>query len=349
MAATVKDIAKRANVSKVTVAAVLSGRFVPKRSDAVRRAKRIRRIAEELGYRPNTAARAISRGRFGAVGLILSAARLGYSTLPQELVAGLCAALESQGMHLSVATLSDEELTDESVMPRIMREWCMDGLLVNYNKHTPAGMAEVLDRLGAPRLWLNCKLDQDCIHPNDFKAGREATEHLLAQGHRRIAYVRLSTRPEATEDAHYSEIDRRDGYVAAMRDAGLPAQVVERDPATSHAPKWPEEAVHRLLTAEPRPTALVVYGNRDMTQLVLPAARLGLTMPADLSLVVFADAPLVAEKPVTTWLVPQEAMGRQAVALLNRKIEQPAVAVEPVAVDFTLCEGQTVAPPREPA
>lgn len=346
MAATLQDIAKRARVSKVTVSSVLTGRYVPKRSDAVRRAKRIHRIAAELGYRPNTAARAISSGRFGAAGLILSAAKRGYSTLPQELVTGLCAALEAQGMHLSVAMLSDEELIDDAVMPRMLREWCMDGLLVNYNKHTPAGMAELLERLGAPALWLNCKRDHDCVHPDDFNAGRRATQQLIDMGHRRIAYLRFMTRPELAEEAHYSEVDRRDGYMAAMREAGLIAKVVEGDPAAKPDTAWRAETARRLLTGDERPTALVVYGNMDLMHIMLPAARLGLTVPEDLSVVVFADAPTMAEKAFTTWLVPQAAMGREAVALLNRKIEQPAQVLEPQAVAFSLFEGETVAPPR---
>ncbi len=347
MVATLQDIAKRARVSKVTVSAVLTGRYIPKRSDAVRRAKRIHRIAAELGYRPNTAARAISSGRFGAAGLILSAAKRGYSTLPQELVAGLCAALEAQGMHLSVAMLSDEELIDDAVMPRMIREWCMDGLLVNYNKHTPAGMAELLERLGAPVVWLNCKRDRDCVHPDDFNAGRLATQQLIELGHRRIAYVRFSIRPEMTADAHYSEADRRDGYKAAMREAGLTATVVEADPGTKPDKAWRAEVIRQLLTGDQRPTALVAYGNLDLTQIMLPAARLGLKVPEDLSVVVFSDAPSLAEKPITTWLVPQAAMGREAVALLNRKIEQPAEVLDPQTVAFTLFEGETVAPPRQ--
>ena len=78
-----------------------------------------------------------------------------------------------------------------------------------------------MDRLRAlqtPAIFINVKQEFDAVHPDDLRGGEIATEHLLQLGHTRIAYARAAVNLKE----HYSEIDRRLGYEAAMQSAGLP-------------------------------------------------------------------------------------------------------------------------------
>jgi LacI family transcriptional regulator len=342
MPVTLSDIARRARVSKFTVSTVLSGRSTPKRRDALQRAQRIHRIAAEMGYRPNAAARATSSGRFAAAGLLLSAARRVSSNLPQELIAGLCAALEAHGMHLSLAMLSDEQLVDDATMPRLLREWCVDGLLINYTQHTPEGMADLIDRLRVPAVWLNCKRAYNCVRPDDFDAGSRAARHLLDCGHRRIAYVRFSLPPEFSVQAHCSEADRRDGYIAAMVDAGLTPWVFDAVPDGRIGALQRMEA---MLSGPDRPTAVLAYGRLDLAQVLMSVMRRGLRVPEDISVAVFADEPIFMDKPILTWLVPQARMGSVAVDELTQLLASPKRHRGTVTVPFTLHAGGSVAAP----
>jgi LacI family transcriptional regulator len=350
--ATLKAVAEKAQVSEMTVSAILNGRYTPRRKDAVRRAKRIRRIADELGYRPNAAARTMASGRFGAVALLLSADGSGRSNLPEGLLRGLTTALEERGLHLVITDLPDDRLTDETYVPKILREWMSDGLLINYNWQIPRRMSQLIEDYEIPSIWVNCKRDRDCVYPDDFDAGRRLAKLFLGHGHRRVAYADFHYGFEAgTEQEHYSKPDRWAGYVAAMREAGLPARRLD----TGDSPHrnrstyefWANAETTPLARAD-RPTAVIEYGG-SAGAVALAARALGLRIPEDLALATFAegDRAFVHGLQVPSMLLPHEQVGRKAVEMMLEKIERPAVPLEPVRVPFRLDARGAAAPSAE--
>jgi DNA-binding LacI/PurR family transcriptional regulator len=80
-------------------------------------------------------------------------------------------------------------------------------------------MIELIQRYQIPSVWLNAKLESDCVYPDDFEAAGQACKYLLQMGHRRIAYV------DYMSSGHYSTADRRNGYLRAMRSARLKPQI----------------------------------------------------------------------------------------------------------------------------
>lgn len=98
--ATLQQIAQQAGVTTATVSNVLSGRVQVQRSDAVKRARRIRRIARQLGYRPNAAARATRTGRTGCIGMLISA-NYAYSVHMPDFENGVVAELNRQNLYMA--------------------------------------------------------------------------------------------------------------------------------------------------------------------------------------------------------------------------------------------------------
>jgi LacI family transcriptional regulator len=352
LSATLKDIADRTRLSVRTVSQILNrGNAGAYRAET---AHRVNEAARRLGYRPNALARAIRLGHFGNIALLLSVHR-GRSYLSPETLHGIVQGLREQELHLTVAELPDAELTDAGFVPRILREWCCDGLLVNYTDSIPERMIELIEQSRQPAVWLNRKQDHDCVYPDDFAIGRQATEQLLEAGHRRIAYLDWGAGWKQLAAAHYSQRDRQAGYVKAMKDAGLAPQPIRReDSEVQMAPRQARQvlgdALDGLLADDDRPTAFVTY-SPDFARRVAGAAReRSLRIPADLSLVTTCagQGPTLEDgTPISAAVVPEREYGREGVAALLEKVAAPQkrLAPRPVAPG-KFAQGQTLAPPR---
>jgi LacI family transcriptional regulator len=336
---TTVDIARRLGISQPTVSQAL-GPDPARYRVAPATVKRVRAAALSMGYRPNASARAFRSGRFGAAALILSADVAGRSTLPRLLLSGLVNALEERGMHLTVTELTDANLTDEKFVPKILREWMADGLLVNYNRDFPKQMVELIENHALPAVWINAKRDADCVYPDDWLAAREATRRLIDLGHRRIAYTCFASDEEGTR--HYSETDRMEAYEEAMREAGLTPRTINRRSETVPAGfmAW-HEIVGRALSGPDRPTAILDYGPPIVVQRAID--RCGLVVPRDLSLIRFDDT--ASTHHPATMIVPQMELARKSVKMLIEKIESPKRHQPPCPIPFGFHPGNSLAPP----
>lgn len=345
---TSKDIAKQVGISPSTVCAVLSNtRSNTRVSKATR--ERIEEAATRMGYRPNVMARATRRGRFNAVGLLMSTVD-GRSTLPSDLLDHLHDALARRGFQLSVHRLPDSELTDQAKIPRILREFSVDGLLVNYTDHIPETLIELIRRHQVPSVWLNAKLEADCVYPDDFDASYQLTRRLIAAGRRRIAYVDLSHDAEKLSELHYSAADRYGGYQAAMKEAGL-------------TPDWPrlfdgktvlggrEEperikaikiaALRGYLERADRPEAIVAYSSLHAQHLAFLAASHGLAMPDRLVVASFGSMDDFSCMPIElpAALPPLRELAETAIDMLAAKIQNPRDVRAPAPMRFEIYDG----------
>jgi LacI family transcriptional regulator len=315
---------------------------------AIRRAQEIRELAKRLGYLPNGSARAMRQGRFNCITLLLSANQ-GRSYLPDGLFNHIHDALHSQGMRLVVSKLADQKLTNEKLVPAILRELSCDGLLINYTDHIPKEMLKLIGRYQIPSIWINTRLPADCVHYDEFGGGMALTERLLRLGHRRIAYLDFVPL-DGRDIIHYSRVDRYEGYAQAMRSAGLQptareqfAGVPQRDRLT---------ATQAMLGSPDRPTALISYDAFD--RMLYAAALAGLRVPEEVSLASFGPAPVLTDptnvgetfiglRP-TLARVPAEKAGEQAVRMLLEKIADPEKKLPPCVVPLELDAGDTSGP-----
>lgn len=339
MTVTLKRIAEHCGLSAQTVGYILNGKadlFRPETRDKVLAA------ARELGYRPNAAAKAMRSGRFGCAALVLST-QPGRSSIFPPLLAGIDDELAKAGMHLVHAPLADERLADTGFVPKILSQVMADGLLINYNAAIPAALIEAIEQHRIPAVWINSQQPYNCVYPDDLGAGRQATEHLLALGRRRIAYVDYSHGSLRPAD-HYSARDRLDGYAQAMRAAGLQSRVIDSEHGLSAGQRLP--AILAWLDAADRPDAVVTYSPRDVGPILHAATALRrLRVPQDLALATIDDD--IADQSgvaVTTVMIPRYDLGRVAVEMLLERIAHPRRELTPRVLPCRLQVGDGSGP-----
>jgi DNA-binding LacI/PurR family transcriptional regulator len=340
---TIATIAAHMGLSRATVTHVLNGRATEQRIREETQ-QRVLKVAHELGYRPNAAARAVRAGRFGNIALIQS---LHGQYLPNELLYGLTKAIAARDIRFVLTQVPDLVMDDEAYLPHTMQELSVDGVLINRHVGFSQTYLDRIHRLGIPAVFLNVKQEFDCVHPDDQMGGRIATEFLMRLGHERIAY--LDT--EEPENKHYSKLDRCEGYEQGMRAAGKTPQVFLL-PKEWQRPGQPGldrrvETAQLLLAQENRPTAIVAYELAEAMAVVHAAHLLRLRIPQDLSLIQFHH--WIDDRfflPIQTVSNVMAEVGREAVEMLLEKTEHPQSTLPAKVVPVEMMEGATCMPLR---
>ncbi|MGV9944030.1 LacI family DNA-binding transcriptional regulator [Streptomyces sp. NPDC003401] len=306
-----REVAERAGVSMRTVSNVVrgTGRF----SEATR--ERVQRAVEELGYRPNTAARRLRTGRSGV--LLLAVPEL---TMPYwaELTGHLLREAAAHGCTLLVeVTGGRPEAELDIVLGRT--DPLVDGVILSPLALDDRAAARVPAR--TPLVLLGERVhDLPCPHVtvDNTGAAREATAHLLARGRRRIAVVGRQTAPHAATSA-----TRLTGHRQALAAAGLTPDEALAPPVAAYHRADGVAAAHALLDLPEPPDAVFCFAD-TLAEGVLHAAReRGLSVPGDLAVVGFDDieAARYTAPPLTTVAPDKRELARLAVAALLRTVD----------------------------
>ncbi|WP_407836942.1 LacI family DNA-binding transcriptional regulator [Streptomyces sp. DSM 116496] len=318
---TIKDIARQAGVSESAVSFALNNR--PGVSQDTR--ARIRRVAEELGWQPNSAARALSGEQSGAVGLVLArpAHTLGVESFFLQLVSGIQEVLAAGRIALLFQVVEDLD-AECAVYRRWWAERRVDGVVV-VDPRTDDPRPALLEQLALPAVTVgetgpvsvssasSDSAPSDSVVPalsavraDDAGAMAQVLDHLHGLGHRRIAHVAGMPGLAHTER-------RITSLRAEARRLGLgPGQV--RSVTTDYSDAEGAEATRRIL-AEPEPPTAIVYDNDVMAVAgVAVASELGIPVPGGLSVVAWDDSALCrVTRPRLTALVRDTAgFGRLA-------------------------------------
>lgn len=305
MGVSIKDIARAAGVSHSTVSRALHGH--PAISEATR--SRLQALADEMGYSPSAVARGLRTSRTYAVGLVVTHLDDPFLT---EVVHGIESLALDTGYSLFLAA-SHAEPDRELAVAAAFRERRVDGILVSASR-VGEQYLPLLAEGRVPIVLINNQHDGRFAFSvsNDDRFGAEQlTAHLIALGHRRIAY--LGNQRGGTADR-----DRYAGYRSALEAAGLPLdpQLVVKGP--TGRPPGGEEGVLPLLTIRPRPTAVVCYNDMMALGALHSLKVAGRHVPGDLSVTGFDDVSLAAyaDPPLTTFAQPKRELGRLAMQML---------------------------------
>jgi len=343
------EIAKLAGVSPRTAASVLSGEDRT-RASAVERARRVRDAARKLGYRPNTAARSMRTGRFNVVSLILPASSSYF--VPDQVLA-INRALAGHDVQLSITQMPEADVAaDPEALPRVLQEKSCDGFLVVWHNSIPPLAVRAVHEHESPAIWVNAKLESDCVYPDEYHAAARLIDRVAAAGHHRVAWLRHD-RPSRRR-GHFSTHDRERGLADRARALGLAVSAgrwPHRRDAGDHeantaamARAWDE-----LLDRADRPTCLVAIQEMDAFAALRVAAERRLLVPDDLSLVMFAAPGVeVAYRGISHMHVPHAEMGRRAAEQLLKKIDRPQDELTPVALSHQWERCRTLAAPPDP-
>ncbi|GGW91632.1 LacI family DNA-binding transcriptional regulator [Streptomyces noursei] len=330
---TIRGVAERAGVSKSLVSLVLQGS--PRVSDAKRQA--VLEAIDELGYRPNAAARSLVARRTHTIGVLLNDMRNPWFV---DVLDGLNSLLHAHGLRMLMADGRLDRRTGQE-FARAFQELRVDGLVVVGTLPDTTGLAEVAERLPTviagnhePRLPR-----ADIVANDDERGARLATEHLIGLGHRRIAHL--------AGQGLVGELRRR-GFEAAMRDHGLAAHaVVESGDGTEEGGY---RAAVRLLSPARggrRPTAVFAFNDLSGIGVLSAAGELGLDVPADLSLVGYDNTYLSRIRHL--WLnsvnnASHEVGRRAARCLLDRMAHPDAPADHQLVTPELEIRGSTAPP-----
>ncbi|SOD63941.1 transcriptional regulator, LacI family [Streptomyces zhaozhouensis] len=308
---TMQDIALRAGVTKAAVSFALNGR--PGVSEATR--GRVLAIAEELGWQPSSAARALSDGRAGAFGLVIDrpAHTLGREPYFMQLISGIQTELATDTTPL-LLTMAEDQAAEIALYRAWWARRAVDGVFL-VDLQVDDARVPVLEALGMPTVVIGAPVGTGtlpAVWSDDTAAVALVVAHLAELGHRRLARVSGPDRLRHTSL-------RTEAFTRAVAERGLVGRTVTAD----YSGEGGAAATRELLAGEGRPTALV-YDNDVMALSGLAAAQaLGLRVPADVSVVAWDDSALCAlvNPPLTALSRDIGAYGARAARSLRAAAE----------------------------
>jgi DNA-binding LacI/PurR family transcriptional regulator len=334
--ATIADIAQRAGLSKGAVSYALNG--LPGVSESTR--QRVLKLAAEMGWRPNSAARALSASRAGALGLVMArpASTLGVEPFFMKLMSGIENTLAARSTALVLQVVPDHDAEVEAYR-RWWAERRVDGIfLIDLRIEDKRVM--VLEELGLPAVVIGGPGHHGRlpgVWSDDGSAMAMVVEYLAALGHRRIARV------AGPSGLLHTELRSRAFAEVADR--------LELDSAvtvgTDYSPEQGAQATRRLLSGASRPTA-VIYDNDVMAVAGTSVAHeMAVEVPRDLSIVAWDDSVLceIVHPPLTVLSRDIMAYGARAAERLLALLDGETVGDFEDATPRLITRGSTARPP----
>jgi LacI family transcriptional regulator len=338
--ATLREVAKLAGVSLGTASLALNNRpnVLPETRARVVDAARV------LGYHGRDGEAAPQPVDVAVIGMLTKH----DSGLPVEInpffshvQLGVESECRQRNISLMYANVEVDQSNHPVIWPRMVSDRNIDGLIVvgAYIEELVGGLKRRLDR---PIVLVDSyapSFSFDRVLIDNFAGTQGAIEHLIDRGHRHIGLVGVNS------DSPPDILERREGYLAALRAHGITHSYIEEGPL--HRERG-YTAAQRLLGRAPQLTAIFAC-NDDTAMGVMNAAHdMGLSVPDDLSIVGFDDIDLAKEvRPaLTTVHVPKTWLGRLGVRHLIERAQHPGQPQLTVTVATHLVERESVAAPR---
>jgi LacI family transcriptional regulator len=343
----IKDVAVAAGVSVTTVSHVLNevsyARISPETRD------KVRTIAEQLGYGPNRLAQALRTRRTGMLGLVSE----DIATTPHagRIILGADEAAKARGYNLMIINTSGSaRLETRQADVEALLERRVDGILYATMYHRNLELPDNLGRV--PSVLVDSVAtggNITAVIPDEEGGARAAVGALLEAGHTRVGFINNSEDVPAARQ-------RLQAFRATLTEAGLDgdAAPVEYEVSEVHGGY---EAARRILAREDRadmPTALFCYNDRMAMGAYRAAAELGLSIPADLSVVGFDDQELIAANlhpGLTTVALPHYEMGAWAtenlIDAVEGKTDLALMALHPTILSCPLVRRDSITAPRQ--
>src|SRR5688500_9999788 len=262
-----RDIAREANVSRVTVSLVLAGK--DQTSEETR--KRVMDVARRLKYRPNLLVQGMQTGRTGAVGVIMPQSMYFHNQIAAGLHDELVAA-DFVPIQLWVKAASDTPASELEQIHRLV-DRRVDGVIIwPADVSVPDVHFNEIWQRNIPLVTVDPETTThpDHVGTDEETGGKLVAEHLLKLGHRRVAHATFPARPG-------SVLRRREAFVKAIQHGGGECTIVsaESDQVT--------ENVAALLRKSNPPTAIFCATDPIAMKVYSAAAAAGLSIPKQLS------------------------------------------------------------------
>jgi len=329
---TLHSVAAAAGVSKSTVSRILDERLPQSDNDT---ARRVRKVAAELGYVRDISASSLRRGKTMAIGVIVPRLTDTVMAMLYEAIAKACA----RTARIALVATTDDNIDAEERAAESLLQRGVDGLIL-ATARTGDDLPQKLTARGVPHV-LALRTDGISLSSigDDRLGGYLATRHLIDLGHRRIGII---AGPAYASSARF----RTEGYRNALAEAGItvdPDLIIE----SSFSIEAGTVAAEKLMYLSPRPTAIFAVNDNTAIGALSALTNRGISVPGDVSLVGYNDIPIVSHlpTPLTTLRVPFDQIAAAALDLLERDPAGSAPRINLVAPTL-IPRKSTAAPPN---
>lgn len=329
---TIRDVAAKAGVSVATVSRVFN-RKGPIREDTF---DRVTAIAAEMRYVPDAAARSLSTRSTSTIGVVLPDL---HGEFFSEVIRGIDIAARARGYHILVSS-SHDDAQEMSAVLRALRGR-VDGLIVMSPDVELGPLSRALTA-DTPAVLLNSATNaRPTIRIDNYSGARGMTDHLIALGHRHIAFI---TGPERNADA----AERRRGYRDAI-DATTSAKRAPIEIEGDFTEESGYRAVPRLLAMKPRPTAIFAANDAMAIGALRALREAHVAIPDEMALAGFDDIPMARylTPQLTTVRVDIAELGRRAVEYLADSLAGGSAAKKHGVIPTTLVVRESCSAPSQ--
>ncbi|HYL34606.1 MAG TPA: LacI family DNA-binding transcriptional regulator [Bryobacteraceae bacterium] len=336
VAISIKDIARKADVSHSTVSRALRNSPLVNRETA----ERIRKIAKESDFRVSAIGRSLATGRTNTLGAVATTIE---DPFVAEVLSGAEDAANAHGYSLILAN-SKANPDRELKVVHSFEERRVDGIIV-LDSRVGSVYIPMLARMKVPIVLINSQHPGEFVHSisiDNVAASQMATRYLVHLGHTRIAYL-------GKRGGYQSDAERAAGYRQALEAAGIP----ERPELMVYGDGKPESgrnAMDQLLSLAEIPTAVFCYNDLLAIGALSAIRQNGLLVPDDVSIVGFDDLEIASytHPPLTTIRQPKHQMGRAATEMLLNLLQE-SIASSVRKVQGELIVRESAAPPKSRA
>lgn len=330
MAVTIKDVAKKANVSTATVSRVISNN--PRISEQTK--QKVRKIMEEMGYHPNFQARNLVVNKTQTLGVVManSTTLLLQNPFFPEVLRGISANAHDNkyGLYLTTGTTETEIYEEVVAMTQGRR---VDGIILLYSRKNDPIMNYLIDQefpftlVGRPE---HHHSDISFVDNDNVENARNVTRHLIDFGHERIAYF-------GYDNEFIVSHDRLKGYKEALAKAEIPYRneyIVKQKTLQGNE----KELLKQLIHLDEPPTALITHDDLIAYELIRYLSDFELKVPNDISIIGFNNHKISEhlDPPLSTVDISIYDLGFEATRLLINRIHQPNRSAEQIIVPSTL-------------
>lgn len=307
---TIKDVAAEAKVSPATAARALNN-YGYVGGEAI---ERVKKAAKKIGYRHNRIAQALRRGDLPLIGFIPGDIQNPFFT---QIAHDLDKNLRQHGYNLLIAS-SEENVGQERDLIESLRSLNLRGFIVAPTKASDTRHIQSIVEDGTPCVMIDRFVENvkcDSILVDNMGGASEAIDHLIANGHQRIAFL-------GDETHIYTAQERLAGYKHSLKLHGITIeeQLIETSsPTIKHA----IDATVRLFSRTPAPTAIFTVDSLITTGALIALRDMGLVVPDNVSLIGFDDFDLATftDPQVTVVAQPIEKFGPLAAEILLKRID----------------------------
>ncbi len=317
------EVAKRAGVSQSAVSRV----FTPGASVSEKTAEKVKKAAEELGYRPNALARSLITGRSHMIGLLVSYLEKHFYP---DILEKLSNALQVRGYHVLIFMADRTARNLEKVLDDII-DYQVDGIII-ASAAISSTLATRCDKAGVPLVLFDHNHDDErfsVITSDNVAGARKVADFLVRAGHQRIGYI-------AGLEKTSTQRDRELGFRSGLNAAGVELYARESGQFDYEDAR---EAARRMFAKEDRPDA-VFAANDSMAFAVMDVLRLelGLSVPDDVSVIGFDDVGPASwpSFDLTTVRQHTDLLVSETVETLTAQIEHRAMGPRRIAIDGPL-------------